>query len=129
DDHVSELRSSLVVSAIGSLPEAIHGVAIKGAYYDYADWNTGAYAPKPGVFGVGNVVTGRGNIKAAEVHAKAVAAHLLEQYLGVEEGDAPRSIEGVSAAAEAAGVAHAQQVLAHVQGRPPLDAATADALV
>jgi hypothetical protein len=98
-------------------------------YYDYADWNTGAYAPKPGVFGVGNVVTGRGNIKASEVQAKAVSAHLIAHYLGVNDDDEGRSVDGLAAAAEHAGAEQARQVLAHVAGRAPLEAAAADALI
>lgn len=129
DDHPVELHSPLVVSAIGSLPEAIPGVTMKGPYYDYADWDTGAYAAKAGVFGVGNVVTGRGNIKASEVHSKQVAAHLTTAYLGLGEDDAPRRLEGLTAGAEAAGAEQAAEVLARVQSQPPLDAAVADRLI
>lgn len=79
-ENTFELRSPLVVSAIGSLPEPIPGIVMNGVYYDYADPETGAYAHAPGVFGLGNVVTGRGNIKASEHHAKQVAGAVL-QYL------------------------------------------------
>ncbi len=129
DDHVVELHSPLVVSAIGSLPEPIPGVVMKGVYYDYADWDTGRYGHRADVFGVGNVVTGRGNIKASEVHAKAVSAHLVGHYLGVGPRDEERSIDGVTASAEAAGAAQAQEVLAHVARQPPLEPAAADALI
>ena len=87
EDRPFELHSSLVVSSIGSLPEPLPGIVMKGTFYDYADWDTGAYAPVPGVFGVGNVVTGRGNIKASEHHAKDVAHWLTEHYLGVQATD------------------------------------------
>ena len=98
EDRPFELHSSLVVSAIGSLPEPLPGIVMKGTFYDYADWDTGAYAPVPGVFGVGNVVTGRGNIKASEHHAKDVAHWLAEHYLGVQATDVARSIEGFTQA-------------------------------
>ncbi len=129
EDEVVELRSRLVVSAIGSLPEPIPGIVMRGPYYDYADWDTGAYAHCAGVFGVGNVVTGRGNIKASEVHAKAVATHLTRNYLGVGDEDAPRDLEGLTARAEAAGAAQAAQVLAHVQRKPPVAPEEADAIL
>lgn len=129
EDRPVELRSRLVVSAIGSLPEPLPGIVMKGAYYDYADWDTGAYAHCAGVFGVGNVVTGRGNIKASEVHAKAVATHLTRNYLGVGDEDAPRDLDGLTAHAEAAGAAQAAQVLAHVRHKPPIDPAVADELL
>ncbi|MBA2356348.1 MAG: hypothetical protein H0V80_16980 [Acidobacteria bacterium] len=81
------------------------------------------------MFGVGNVVTGRGKIKASEVHAKAVAAHLLEHYLGVNDDAEVRNVDGLAAAAEGSGAKQARQVLAHVAGRAPLETAAADALI
>jgi len=129
DDHVVELHSPLVVSAIGSLPEPIPGIVMKGPYYDYADWDTGEYGHCAGVFGVGNVVTGRGNIKASEVHAKAVAAHLVSKYLGLTPAGAPRDLSGLTAGTEARAAAQAAQIIDHVTTRPPLDGATADALL
>ena len=102
---------------------------MKGTFYDYADWDTGAYAPVPGVFGVGNVVTGRGNIKASEHHAKDVAHWLAAHYLGVQDTDTPRTIDGITQGAEAHAAAAATQVAAFVQARPTLSEESADALL
>jgi len=102
---------------------------MKGTFYDYADWDTGAYAPVAGVFGVGNVVTGRGNIKASEHHARDVAHWLTEHYLGVQPTDMPRSVAGLTRGAEAAAEATAAQVADYVESRPLLSAAAADALI
>ncbi len=129
DDRPFELRSPLVVSAIGSLPEPLPGIVMKGTFYDYADWDTGAYAPVPGVFGVGNVVTGRGNIKASELHAKDVARWLVEHYLGIQDEGTTRTVDGLAAPAEDRGEAAAEHVARHLDTRPPLPAAQADALV
>lgn len=128
-DRTFELRSPLVVSAIGSLPEPLPGLVMKGTFYDYADWNTGAYAPIPGVFGVGNVVTGRGNIKASELHAKEVARHLVEHYLGIQPADAARDVTTVAAGAEARAEAAVAHVTTYLSGKAPLDAAVADGLI
>jgi ferredoxin/flavodoxin---NADP+ reductase len=128
-DASFELRSSLVVSAIGSLPEPLPGIVMKGTFYDYADWDTGAYAPVPGVFGVGNVVTGRGNIKASEHHAKDVAHWLVEHYLGVQPEDVSRTVAGVADGPEQHGEAAATQVARFLEARPVLPAAHADALL
>jgi hypothetical protein len=128
-DHTFELRSPMVVSSIGSLPEPIPGIVVKGTYYDYVDWETGAYGPVPGVFGVGNVVTGRGNIKASEHHAKDVAHHLVEHYLGVQGAGTDRDIEALSDHASAQGEATATQVMAHLDTRAPLSAVQVDALL
>lgn len=124
-----DLHSGLVVSAIGSLPEPLPGVVMRGTFYDYANWDTGAYAPVPGVFGVGNVVTGRGNIKASEHHAKDVAHHLTEHYLGVQAPEAARTIDGLTTAGDAEAREAAAQVATFVHGRPVLPAAQADALI
>lgn len=129
DDRAFDLHSTLVVSAIGSLPEPLPGIVMKGTFYDYADWDTGAYAPVPGVFGVGNVVTGRGNIKASEQHAKGVAHWLAEHYLGVQPEQTPRSIDQMTAGAEAGAAVAAAQVASYVEARPPLTAAEAEALL
>ncbi|MPY89753.1 MAG: hypothetical protein GEU99_17755 [Luteitalea sp.] len=127
-DHTFELRSELIVSSIGSVPEPLPGVVMKGSYYDYADWDTGAYRPIPGVFGIGNVVTGRGNIKASQDHGKQVAQHLVEQYLGTADPDA-HGIAELARVAEMRGAAAAQAVTDHLQTVAPLDPAQANALL
>lgn len=75
------LRTDLLVSSIGSIPEPVAGIEMKGVYYQFKNWDTGEYGPLPGVFASGNVVTGQGNIKASLDHGKQVGAHLTEKYL------------------------------------------------
>lgn len=128
-EQMFELRSRLVVSAIGSLPEPIPGIVMKGTFYDYADWDTGAYAPVAGVFGVGNVVTGRGNIKASEHHSKDVAHYLVEHYLGVQVEQDMRTVEGLFSAAAARGEAAGAHVAAYLSEHPPLCAEQVEALL
>ena len=118
----TELRSPLVVSSIGSIPEPIPGIEMSGAFYRYANWDTGEYAAAPGVFGVGNVVTGKGNIVASLQHGKAVARHVVEHYLGLVD-PAEREVVPVAAGAEAAGEADAKAVKSYLDARPPLPAA------
>jgi NADPH-dependent glutamate synthase beta subunit-like oxidoreductase len=112
------IRAPLVISSIGSVPEKIPGVAMKGEYYNFNDGDLPRYAGMDRVFGVGNVVTGRGNIHASLVHSQEVTTKLIESYIGVDDGssaDAP-----FYAGAEAQGAAQAQSVLAHLQGIPGL---------
>lgn len=111
-EHV--VRSPMVVSSIGSIPEPLQGVQMKGAYYEFKDWDTGEYAPRRGVFGAGNVVTGQGNIKASLDHGRFVAAHLAEVYLGLREGDLS---EG-TARGEANATAKAEAVAEHLESVP-----------
>ncbi|HZU96941.1 MAG TPA: NAD(P)-binding protein [Planctomycetota bacterium] len=112
-----EIRSDLIISSIGSVPEKIKGINMKGEYYTYKSWETGEYEGVPGVFGLGNVVTGQGNIQASFKHGQFVAKHLIENYLGVGES---RDISAAQAPAQAKGAASAEQVAQHVQKKAPL---------
>ena len=67
------LRTSLVISSIGSVPEPIAQIEMDGAYYKFKGWDTGEYEPVPNVFAAGNVVTGQGNIKASVDHGRQVS--------------------------------------------------------
>ncbi|MCB9620412.1 MAG: hypothetical protein H6724_13325 [Sandaracinus sp.] len=71
------VETPLVVSSIGSVPEPIEGVPCCGELYDFADPETGALRGLDRVFGLGNVLTGRGNIRDSRDNAKLVAERLL----------------------------------------------------
>ncbi|MFQ5843938.1 MAG: NAD(P)-binding protein [Planctomycetota bacterium] len=100
------LDCPLVISSIGSVPEKIPGIHMKGETYTFSDWDLGVYEGAEGVFGVGNVVTGQGNIRASLLHSKKVAEYVSTSYLGA-----------------AAGAAGAEAVHAHLEGRAPLEPA------
>lgn len=91
------IETGLVISSIGSLPEAIPGIAMEWETYAMADQSLGIYQGAEGVFAVGNVVTGQGNIRSSLVHARRVAEHLEEHYL---RGRAPLTSERVAALEE-----------------------------
>ena len=82
-----ELRAPLVISSIGSVPEIIPSIAMKGEYYTFTDERLPRYQGHGRVFGVGNVVTGQGNIHASLVHSQAVTTRLIEDYMGVGSSD------------------------------------------
>lgn len=81
-----ELRAPLVISSIGSVPEIIPGVAMRGEYYALTDDSLPRYAGCERVFGVGNVVTGQGNIRVSQTHSQRVASQLIENYLAGRDG-------------------------------------------
>jgi NADPH-dependent glutamate synthase beta subunit-like oxidoreductase len=83
-----EVRGDLIVSSIGSVPERIDGIAMQGDYYVFKDRETGEYAALPGVFAIGNVITGQGNIRASLVHGQRVSREVVETYLGVGDSRA-----------------------------------------
>lgn len=121
-----ELRAPLVISSIGSVPERIPGIRMKGESYVYRSWDTGEYEDIPGVFGIGNVVTGKGNIRDSLEHGESVASHIIEAYLGI--GGA-RDVIAVTAPAIRAGLAHAEAVMSHVAVKAPLAADKARAVL
>jgi NADPH-dependent glutamate synthase beta subunit-like oxidoreductase len=121
-----QLRAPLTISSIGSVPEKIPGIKMKGETYTYKSWDTGEYDGLPAVFGLGNVVTGKGNIRDSFEHGEFVAKHLVESYLGIGES---RDVSAVTAPAAAAGAAQAEAVHAHVAAKPALSPEKAMAIL
>jgi ferredoxin--NADP+ reductase len=113
-----ELRAPLVISSIGSVPEIIPGVAMKGEYYTFTGEDLPQYTGCDRVFGVGNVVTGQGNIRVSLVHSQKVTTQLIENYMSVGNGGGDFSALYASAEARAAGRAKAVQE--RVQALPAL---------
>jgi NADPH-dependent glutamate synthase beta subunit-like oxidoreductase len=99
-DELEEVRGSQVISSIGSIPEPIEGVPMKGELYGYSDWDLGRLPDFPTLFAAGNVVTGKGNIVDSRKHAKFVGQHVRDHYLSVAEG--VRALEPLSGAAREA---------------------------
>ena len=121
-----ELRAPLVVSSIGSVPETIPGVAMKGEYYTFTDDDLPRYAGSDRVFGVGNVVTGQGNIRVSLDHSQKVTHQLIENYMGVGEGGGDFS--GLYASAETRAAARAKAVQEGVKTLPALSPSQVAAL-
>lgn len=110
-DERFEARGPVVISSIGSIPEPIAGIAMKGELFDFKDWEIGRLEGYPTVFSVGNVVTGKGNIVASRKHATQVSEAAVEAYLGVGEGEDRTIATDVRPAADHAARA-AESVLA-----------------
>jgi hypothetical protein len=89
-----EVRSQLIVSSIGSVPEPVPAIPTKGELYDFASWESGALRGLHGVFGLGNVLTGKGNIRDSRDNAEVISVQVIRDYLGL--GEEPRPGEGAS---------------------------------
>src|ERR1035437_4303661 len=113
-----ELRAPLIISSIGSVPEIIPGVSMKGKYYTCTNEQEARYSVSDNVFGVGNVVTGQGNIRNSLVHSQKVTNQIIENYMGVGDGDG--NISGFYASSEANAAEHAKSVGEHVKTMPAL---------
>jgi hypothetical protein len=79
-----ELRTPLVVSSIGSVPEKLTGINMSGEYYTFAGKDVPRYTAMDRVFGVGNVVTGQGNIRVSLVHSQKVTKRVVECMEGAD---------------------------------------------
>jgi ferredoxin--NADP+ reductase len=86
-DETYERRGPCVISSIGSIPEPISGIAMKGELFKFTDWDLGRLDAFPHVFSVGNVVTGKGNVAASRKHASHIAQDALEVFLGLGDED------------------------------------------
>jgi ferredoxin/flavodoxin---NADP+ reductase len=82
-----ELRAPLVVSSIGSVPEKLSGINMNGEYYTFAGKDVPRYTAMDRVFGVGNVVTGQGNIRVSLVHSQKVTKRVVDCMKG-DDGNA-----------------------------------------
>jgi ferredoxin/flavodoxin---NADP+ reductase len=78
-----DVRSNFVVSSIGSIPAPLPGVPMKGELIDFESWDTGRVRGLPHVFGLGNVLTGKGNIKDSRKNAQEIGNAFIESYLGL----------------------------------------------
>jgi hypothetical protein len=117
-----ELRAPLVISSIGSVPEIIPGVSMKGEYYTFSGEDLPRYSGCEHVFGVGNVVTGQGNIRVSLIHSQRVTNHLIENYIGI--GDGVGDLSALYEAAEARAAGQAEAVEQAVRSAPPLSPET-----
>lgn len=120
-----EVRSELTVSSIGSIPEQLPGIAMKGELYSWANWDTGALSGYGGVFGLGNVLTGKGNIKSSRENASDISEHLLKAYLGLD-GEDPKTL---SNAIHADAAARAEPIAQKLESKPKLSPGEINAIL
>lgn len=111
-----DFPAPLVVSSIGSIPEPIPGVQMKGELYRVRDLRSGEVEGFDSVFAVGNAVTGRGNILISQRHGRLVSQNMLQRYLlGATSGYEEILTEAAAAARE-----KVNAVAEHLAGRSPL---------
>jgi ferredoxin--NADP+ reductase len=87
-----EVYAPMIISSIGSIPEPIDGIPTKGELYHYDNWDTGEIHGLRGVFGLGNVLTGKGNIRDSRENAIEIVEKVVAAYLGV--GGEPEEVPG-----------------------------------
>jgi len=85
-DETFERRGAYVISSIGSIPEPIAEIPMRGELFDFTDWDLGRLQDYPTVFAAGNVATGKGNIIASRKHARSVSEPIMAAFLGLGDG-------------------------------------------
>lgn len=90
DNSEFDVLSPLTISSIGSIPRPLSGIPSRGELFAVSDWNLGKIQGFPNVFALGNAVTGRGNIRESELHARAIADEVLKSYLKWDSETAER---------------------------------------
>jgi NADPH-dependent glutamate synthase beta subunit-like oxidoreductase len=120
-DETFERRGSRVISSIGSIPDPIPGIDMKGELFAFEDWSLGRLARYPHVFSAGNVVTGKGNIVASRKHSAGVAQQLVESFLGLDEDEDRKDEAGMLDAMEKGARSEAERVASSVSELPGID--------
>ncbi len=126
-DELFERRGPYVISSIGSIPEAIPGIAMKGELFAFTDWDVGRLDGYPSLFSVGNVVTGKGNIVASRKHATQVYQEALASFLGL--GEDGHAAEAALMGEPAAASAMAARVAGRLAGQTPPAPEVSDAIL
>jgi NADPH-dependent glutamate synthase beta subunit-like oxidoreductase len=125
---LEEVRAPMTISSIGSIPEPMKGIEQEGVLYRYSDPVLGRIAGYDTVFSTGNVVTGKGNILDSRKHSIFVSTHLVEHFLGLNDGShkgEERMLEPAVAAADAA----ANRMADWVANRPEVPPATIERIM
>ncbi|MFI5367041.1 MAG: hypothetical protein ACHQ4J_15615 [Candidatus Binatia bacterium] len=125
---LDDVHAPLVLSSIGSVPEPMEGIPQDGVLYRYADPALGRIEGYQDVFGIGNVVTGKGNIMVSRRHSIEVSLQLIEQFLGLGAGEHTSEDELLTPIAGTAEDA-ATRVADVVGRKPPLHADQVDGLL
>ena len=108
-------HSPLTVSSIGSIPEPIPGLPMKGQTFEVESDHCCRVKGFTHVFALGNAVTGRGNIKESMEHGRTIAETVAEHYLT----DAEATVSGHFRAQEAAVQQHTAAMLEHLSPLTP----------
>lgn len=87
ENEFFDVKSPLVISSIGSVPEMIHGVPSIGNIFKISNPESCLIDGYDNVFAIGNAVTGRGNINESAKHGREISEEIMENYLDWRQED------------------------------------------
>lgn len=79
------LKTPLLISSIGSLPEKIKGLPYEYSILKMKNKNGYRVDEYDNVFAIGNAVTGRGNIRESKKHGTQMTNKIIEEHLAKDE--------------------------------------------
>jgi NADPH-dependent glutamate synthase beta subunit-like oxidoreductase len=82
-----EIKTPLVISSIGSIPEMIDGVPADRGIFKISDPNSCQIDGFDHVFAIGNAVTGKGNIVESVKHSREISTEIGENFLEWQHND------------------------------------------
>lgn len=80
-DETFEIRSEMLISSIGSIPEKIDNLTYQGdslKLREHSEYSVYGYS---NVFAIGNAVTGKGNIQDSKQHGKQMTEKIINEHL------------------------------------------------
>jgi len=124
-DSEYEVRSPLIISAIGSIPEPIEGVEYSGQSFEIDDQESGRLRGFENIFALGNAVTGRGNIKESQLHGRRVSEQVIDEFLVWQ----PEDYEEIFARAVDNADRKIAEISVQLEKRPYLQAETIERII
>lgn len=111
-----EIRTPLVVSSIGSIPEPIKGIPMQWQTYKIDRQNLCRVEGFRHVFALGNTVTGQGNIIESLKHSRDLTAQISSRHFEIE-----RQFEDKVKAREDTTAERTKEIARAIQAFPTLD--------
>ena len=119
------VKSPMILSAIGSVPEPIKGLPYTGDSFEVVDTETGRLEGFQNVFALGNAVTGRGNIKESQLHGRQVSFQVMEDFFALEMKDYEKLFKQATSDADQKAV----RIGDHLESHHPLPADLVDKIL
>lgn len=80
-DETFEIRSEMLISSIGSIPEKIKNLTYQADSLKLKEQSEFSVYGYSNVFAIGNAVTGKGNIQDSKQHGKQMTEKIINEYL------------------------------------------------
>lgn len=80
-EETFKLKSELLISSIGSIPEKIENLTYQGDSLKLKEQSEYSVFGYSNVFAIGNAVTGKGNIQDSKQHGKQMTEKIISQHL------------------------------------------------